>query len=122
MRLTVITATLTCLAGIANAAAEPMAVQGVGARSCAEFAKDYKSEPRSMGLFYFSWAQGFMSGWNIGTAVGSGDKSHPVRDLSSRTTEQMERHMRDYCDEHPLRTFLEAVTNLYVSLPLTGQR
>jgi hypothetical protein len=37
---------------------------GPGAVSCTEYAKAVRSAGENMRLFYFSWAQGFMSGLN----------------------------------------------------------
>ena len=57
--------TLVILASSAELVnAEPTAAKGVGVATCTEFAEKYKADPNLAETIYFSWAQGFMSGWN----------------------------------------------------------
>jgi hypothetical protein len=82
----------------------PYAAMGAGASSCAKFAQDYQKDPSNFEMFYFSWAQGWMSGFNI---VGN------VRDLNSIELDAQERYIRIFCNEHPLDNYQSVVIALY---------
>ena len=92
---------------------DEMVVMGVGTTSCSQFANLYKVSPKQAENAYFSWAQGFMSAENIANLA---DKQY-WRDLGSMSTEAQRRHLRWYCDQHPLATFLDAVQNLLLTIP-----
>jgi len=68
-------------------------------------------------LVYGSWAQGFMAGWNY--ALFS--EYHFYRDLGVKSADEENFHIRQYCDAHPLATFVEAVIDLWFTLPLKPQ-
>jgi hypothetical protein len=97
-------------------AADPTAAAGVGVGSCSEFARKYKEDPDLAETVYFSWAQGFMSGWNYDLL----NSKQPIYDLSSQTMQQQQFFIRNYCNQHPLATFSEAVFEI-VSLPNSTQ-
>jgi hypothetical protein len=59
-----------------------------------------------------TWAQGFMSGANIGLERGQ------YRDSQAMTIEAQEQSLRTYCDEHPMAEFVKAAMDLYFKLPL----
>jgi len=46
---------------------------GPGATTCAQFGKDYQRDP-SIETVYFAWAQGFMSGLNMGILTRGGNQ------------------------------------------------
>jgi hypothetical protein len=64
---------------------------------------------------YFTWAQGFMSGLNMASAVQNGvdrDLGGTAADMSAQKI-----HIRSFCDSHPLVQYGLAVLDLYNSLP-----
>jgi hypothetical protein len=81
---------------------------GAGTSSCTQFAEDYRQDPQTWELVYFSWAQGAMSGLNAG---------HRGRHLLARSTYDQEAFIRSYCNSHPLNNYSDAVTELYNTLP-----
>lgn len=97
-----------------DAAENPMVTTGIGTRTCGEFAQDYRSDPNSAELAYFTWAQGFMAASNVELMV----RKRPVRDLSARTVEAQKSHIRQHCDKRPLQLYMEAVVSLFRSFPL----
>src|SRR6516162_596709 len=109
---TIITHCMILTAGVANAQRHQSS--GVGARSCAQFAEDYRQSPGVTEQVYFSWAQGFMSGMNF--ALSSDDKL-TYRDLNSSPAETQKAFIRKYCNDLPLGYFADAVLNLFNSLP-----
>jgi len=66
-----------------------------------------------MELLYFTWAQGFM------TAVNFAKIQHnsSFKELNGWSTEEQERHIREYCDQHPLGDFMDAILDLLQFLP-----
>ena len=90
--------------------AEPAAARGVGTGTCGQFAQVYKANPKFADTVYASWAQGFMSGWNFSTLP-------KYRELGAESYEAQMMHIRNYCDQHPLAAFVQAVMDLYVTLP-----
>lgn len=104
-------AVLLALAAPARqASASPIVVTGVGTATCAVFAMHYKGDPKFAYELYTSWAQGFMGGLNIA--------ARSARDLGSLTTEEHAASFREFCDEHPLLTFMESVMRHYDTLPI----
>ena len=87
-------------------------MQGVGATSCAEFARMYRNSPEYTELVFFSWGQGYMSGLNI-SAMGQG---FLARDLAGDMAQQQQ-EIRRYCADNPLKNYKDAVFDLYGKLP-----
>jgi hypothetical protein len=69
----------------------------------------YALDPENAEGFFFSWAQGFMSGLNAASLQSQGQS----RDLSSMPPEEQERFIRDYCNDHPLASYVTVVVQLY---------
>ncbi|MGY0574038.1 hypothetical protein ACTGJ9_025660 [Bradyrhizobium sp. RDM12] len=86
-------------------------VQGLGATSCAEFAKMYQSDPKNMELYFFTWAQGYMSGLNMGLLANKQE----AKELGAETNDQA-LALRTYCADNPLKTYMDAVLNLWKTL------
>ena len=85
---------------------------GIGTKTCGEFAKDYAASPTRSEDIYFAWAQGFMTGLNLG-------KSDPTySNMGAKTVESQEYAIRQYCDQHPLADFMSAIVDLYKTLPV----
>lgn len=113
LRIVVIAVAITFLPAIGRA----YPVQGLGATSCAEFAKMYQSNPKTIEDIYFAWAQGFMSGMNMGLMA---NKQEP-RELAGETRDQAQ-IIRTFCADNPLKTYMDAVLQLWTTLKPFRQR
>jgi hypothetical protein len=91
---------------------------GFGASSCGEFASQYRATPELAELGYFSWAKGWMSGMN----ASRGFSGFVIKNLASMSTEQQRMTIRKYCSDHPLASFLTAVSDLYFHLKNSDAR
>ena len=89
------------------------AIWGVGAKTCGIFASNYLINPKLADDLYHSWDQGFMSGLNYAKVEATGDS----RDLSAMPTEEQMAHIKKYCNARPLADYVDAVMDLYKSLP-----
>ena len=98
-----------------DAAMAKSLLAGAGAFPCAEFSDQYKENPRKVEGVYFTWAQGFMSGLNSGL-LASSDIEAPYLHPNDFDTEDQQRHIRHYCDQHPLADYFEAVMDLYFEM------
>ena len=94
-----------------TALAEDFAGAGAGAATCAQFAKAYAAAPQVTGDLYYSWALGFMTGLN----TENPDPLFAV--LNAMSPHDQMSAFRDYCDAHPLEKYIDAVINLYLSMP-----
>jgi hypothetical protein len=81
--------------------------------TCGEFAKMVRDDPNNIERVFGSWAQGFMSGWNLGLLEQSF-----YRDIGSETVEETDLFIRHYCDEHPEATYSQAVMNAFARMPV----
>jgi len=88
-----------------------MAGGGAGALTCAIFVQQYKADPSFTEAFYFSWAMGYMTASNIARP----DRRFAV--VNSVSADVMKSRLRDYCDAHPLKRYVDGVEDLYFSLP-----
>jgi hypothetical protein len=91
-------------------------IHGLGSLSCAEFAKMYRDDPSTTELYFFSWAQGFMSGMNMGALA----TKNTTRDLAGITADQ-QRALRTYCANNPLKNYMDGVIEYYGKLPVSPQ-
>jgi hypothetical protein len=89
-----------------HALAQEYNAMGQGVGTCSVFAQHYKQNPDYWEVVYFAWAQGWMSGFNSGDPVKN-------QNLNSIPLEEQRRHLRQYCDQHPLDEYFSAVTSLY---------
>jgi len=112
MRLTAsILATIVLLCGNSVAAQEG-AGRGVGTTSCSQYAQLYKADPKVTEQVFAAWAQGFMTGFNFSTV-----REHHFRDMSAKTVEAQNAHVRLYCSAHPLASYVQAVLDFFSTLP-----
>jgi hypothetical protein len=88
-------------------------VMGAGNASCARFASDYRKNSETIEELYFSWAQGMMSGINLGLLA----LNRPIRDLNAWRVDDEEAHIRQFCDHRPLSSYSDAVNSLFRALP-----
>jgi hypothetical protein len=105
---------LFCLT--ASCFADSSAVIGPGTATCAQYAADYKRNPSNADAVFMSWAQGFVSGWKS-SLLTKGERD--TKNLSSKTPEQMARHIHAYCDANPLKPFFIAALDFHDSLSET---
>ena len=92
-----------------SAAGEEIALTGVGTSSCSEVEQYYsKANPAGVELVFFSWAQGFMAGWNVGLA----DQKDLKIDLSMMNDDDQKKYLREYCDQHPMKKYVDGVVAL----------
>jgi hypothetical protein len=104
--LAAVSITLSLFAA-AKAEDKHFSAMGFGTRTCAEFATAYKFDQEWESRF-FDWAQGYISGSN-GALLDLGKNYF---DLASVDLDAQRSYIRDYCDKHPLGTYLQAVLQL----------
>jgi hypothetical protein len=80
---------------------------GSGMETCGKFAQRY-AQNTVVEEIYFQWAQGFMTGMNVGKVVNTG----VVRDLNSEPTIDQMAAIRQFCNDHPLASYQDAVVDL----------
>lgn len=90
--------------------AEDKILIGAGRNTCANFSKDYKENPEIFEKFYFSWAQGFM------TAINFSIENNQMLSLDVFSTEVQMSHIRSFCADKPLRSYMDAVFDLLVKI------
>ena len=89
------------------------AIMGPGSVTCGKFAADYRQNPDQVDNLFFSWAQGFMSGFNITETTGT------YRDMTAVPIDAQKKFILNYCDQHPSLEYAKAVMELYhYKLPL----
>ena len=79
--------------------------EGPGMVSCSQYAQEVRSQGESMRSFFFSWAEGFMSGLN--THLGS------PANLGAMDTNAQYAFIDQYCDQQPQSSYSHAVMSLY---------
>jgi hypothetical protein len=109
MRLLIAVCCVVAWGGVAYAEGKHFPGAGVGASSCAEYAKAYRLDPHQTDQVYGSWAQGYISGVNMG-------RRDLYADMGAKTSDEMDRFLRKYCNDHPLANFIDAATELWGSL------
>ncbi len=98
---------------LAEESREPALKVGAGSRSCAQFARDYTASPEIMEGLYFTWAQGYLTGFSF--ASGGVDQSVDLMP-PSRGESWQKSFIREYCQSHPLSPYSEAVAALNLEL------
>jgi hypothetical protein len=79
-----------------------------GSSSCTQYAQAVRSGGENIRNFYFTWAQGFMSG--INSPLMEPGKS---LNLAARAMNDQQAFIDRFCDQRPLAYFVEAVLSLY---------
>jgi hypothetical protein len=103
-------AILTNLLPLASYSGEPSLTVGAGARSCAQFSQDYATSPDIMETLYFTWAQGYLTGFARASSAETNLKP------SSRDDKWQMAFVREYWGAHPLSPYSEAVAALNLGL------
>jgi len=84
-------------------------IMGAGTATCGQFGELYREKTFITEQIFFNWALGFMSGQN---AANQND----ARELTSMPIIKQEEFLRQYCNEHPLGSYLSGVYTLYLTL------
>jgi hypothetical protein len=109
--------TLLLLLAGSSATAEPAMGAGVGTYSCKEFTRASAGD-EARELLYFSWAQGWMTAWNLSQMqVGK-----PARDLSAPPIPDQRAFLAKWCASHPSELYMKGVYELYLTLSSTPAR
>src|SRR4029077_8997960 len=85
-----------------------VAGKGPGISPCSQYNASRSDEKEE--FVFFSWANGFLTGYNMRT------KSAEMVELSALTDGQQLQFLRDYCDQHPDKRYVEAVLALIQAL------
>jgi hypothetical protein len=85
-----------------------MAGKGPGISPCSQYNASRGDEKEES--VFMSWAEGFLTGYNMRT------KSAEMVELSALTGSQQLQFVRDYCDQHPDKRYIEAVLALIQAL------
>jgi hypothetical protein len=85
-----------------------MAGKGPGISPCSQYTASRGDEKEEH--VFFSWAEGFLTGYNMQA------KSAEMVELSALTGGQQLQFVRDYCDQHPDKRYIEAVLALIQAL------
>ena len=96
-------------------------VMGVGLKSCRDMVQDINKPEVEGALWltsYFSWAQGYISGLNM----GSMKENFGAIDMGSMATADQRKFLADYCRSNGSREFIEAVDELSKRLDFVVQR
>ena len=86
---------------------------GIGIYPCSEFTKAL--EKPDLEAVFFTWTQGFLTGWNMGAPDDSGFSV----DMSGLTRDEQKEFMRDYCKASPTKRYVEGVIALMSRLRTT---
>lgn len=91
-------------------------VVGMGGQSCAQYVEHKKSAPALLIQLYAQWGQGFLSGYNVGTAYKGKDRGvfkAPVKIPDEATIHLF---LEKYCRDHPLGYVTEGMLSLVKEL------
>lgn len=105
-RLLLATAMVVAMSGAAKA--DTMIVMGAGFMSCLQFNVLNRQSRGEAQEAFFYWAQGFMSGLNMGRVVAG---QFP-KNLASIDLDDQERFLLGYCAAHADKQYMDAVIEL----------
>src|SRR4051812_1392428 len=105
---------LAMVGASATAKSEQVITMGAGMQTCAVFRAHYKGHVPSLENFYFSWAQGYMSGLNVAARRGAANSK--TADLNSIPAPTQLRFIREFCDHNPLERYSAAVEALLAKM------
>ena len=86
---------------------------GPGMLSCGEFSRAYATNPTATEDLFYTWAQGFMTALNLSFVSTSG----AYRSIDANSVTAYKLRLRAYCDAYPPSQYVQAVLDLYNSLP-----
>jgi hypothetical protein len=94
-----------------TASAEQLSWIGPGAASCSQYAQAVRISGENMRSFFFSWAQGFLSGVNTHPMLAGSSTN-----LAALAANSQQTLIDQFCDQHPLALYVNAVLSLYDSM------
>ena len=111
MKRYIVASLLVLLGGAAAAQSSrgQFTLSGAGTASCGQYIAASSNE-KLTGL-YVSWAQGFLSGMNMGYALSAGREFIPLPD-----NESIKAYLDKYCRDNPLKQPLDGTVALYREL------
>ena len=86
---------------------------GPGMLPCGEFSRAYATNPTATEDLFYTWAQGFMTALNLSFVSTSG----AYRSIDPNGITAYKLRLRAYCDANPPSQYVQAVLELYNSLP-----
>ena len=86
---------------------------GPGMQSCAEFSRLYATNPTGAEDLFYTWAEGFMSALNLSFVSTTG----AYRFVDPNGMAAYKLRLRSYCEANPPSQYMQAVMDLYNSLP-----
>jgi hypothetical protein len=86
---------------------------GPGMQSCGEFSRLYATNPTAAEDLFYTWAQGFISALNLSFVSTTGS----YRLIDPNGTAAYKLRLRSYCDANPPSQYVQAIMDLYNSLP-----
>lgn len=98
----------------------PPVIFGAGGVTCARYAQFYRRNPDRYGELFFQWSQGFMSATDMDRHINHA----PILNLnpSAFPVEEQRTFMNKYCDEHPLRLWVDATQDLFSEIVRSESR
>jgi hypothetical protein len=101
---------------IASAQPAGFAAMGVGTASCATFGELMRKGPvNQVETTFFSWAQGYMAGLNEMYSIAGGTMAK----VDQLSTDAQKRYLRTFCDQSPLKQYIQGVAELYMSFRIS---
>ncbi len=99
---------------------EPTLTAGAGARSCAQFSVDCETAPELMEELYFTWTQGYLTGFARASAAARSGR-HANLTPPGRSVDWQKSYVREYCGSHPLSPYSEAAASLTLEILKANQ-
>lgn len=94
-------------------------VKGMGGQTCAQYIEHKKSAPPLLVQLYAQWAQGFISGYNIGIPTVPKDRRLAKSPVSVPDEDTIHLYLDKYCRDTPLGYITEGV---FVLIKELGER
>ncbi len=110
LRIALAAAVVVFLISLPQTAGSQPVMRGAGLTPCSEFTDLYETDPAAAEAFFYSWAQGLMSGMNVALNVDGNvtDLADSRFDVDAQLS-----HLRRYCDERPVILYFGAVVSLW---------
>ena len=108
MRVIALAMMSLCATAASGKEKEIAAYVGPGAGTCSQYADHVRAQGESARMFYYTWAQGFMSGLNA-----TPNLLDKPADLLGRSIDAQKAFIDQFCDQYPLGGYPQAVVYLY---------
>lgn len=91
-------------------------VIGPGVMTCAEFAREYRTDPKGTELMFFDWARGYLSGMSHFLSINFPEHLWMQAPPDNYDDTRQKHDLRNYCESHPLNRFPVAVGALWADI------